>query len=432
MCEPQDQHSPVNATNWQPSQTTGRRARRWLFHRVFRALMAAHNLVLAAGILLRDRRRGPAADGQHEVLLTGRFESENWLKAHLQPLAASRGCACLLVVATCPVPSIPKVVVVRPPGWLIRIVGDTLARLVVFAWTAVCRQPDIVGGFHLLVNGLVAIALAPLVGAQSMYFCVGGPAELARGAAWCGEGEGPDQMHRRDPVVERRLLRALRACDTIITMGTRAARMFKETGIPADVHVVSGGIDPKRFRPADVPRSIDLILTARIAPIKRIDICLRAVALVARSVPGVTAAVVGDGPQLRSLQNLAEDLGVEHCVDFVGYQPNVTQWLRRSKIFVLTSDSEGLSLSMMEAMTCGLPAVASNVGDLGDLVEDAVNGYLVPRRRPQAFAERIVELLQDDRKLTAFSQAARRAALRHETGKVTEQWNGILSRPSPH
>ena len=54
-------------------------------------------------------------------------------------------------------------------------------------------------------------------------------------------------------------------------------------------------------------------------------------------------------------------------MSFVGHQEDVAAWLSKSRVFVLTSDSEGLSLSMMEAMMCGLPAVVSDVGDLGDL-----------------------------------------------------------------
>ena len=76
---------------------------------------------------------------------------------------------------------------------------------------------------------------------------------------------------------------------------------------------------------------------------------------------------------------------------------------------------------------CGLPAVVSDVGDLADLVENGVTGYLVPRRSPQLFAERIVELLSDEQTLRAFSQAARRSALRYETQATVRRWDRILA-----
>ena len=76
---------------------------------------------------------------------------------------------------------------------------------------------------------------------------------------------------------------------------------------------------------------------------------------------------------------------------------------------------------------CGLPAVVSDVGDLADLVEDGVNGFLVPRRSPQAFADRLVELLTDESRLTAFSKAARRSAMRYKTENTVQRWNDIFA-----
>ena len=76
---------------------------------------------------------------------------------------------------------------------------------------------------------------------------------------------------------------------------------------------------------------------------------------------------------------------------------------------------------------CGLPAVVSDVGDLGDLVEDGVNGYLVKDPSPSAFAARIVGLLTNDRRYAALSQAAGRSALRYEKSAVKRKWDEILS-----
>ena len=76
---------------------------------------------------------------------------------------------------------------------------------------------------------------------------------------------------------------------------------------------------------------------------------------------------------------------------------------------------------------CGLPAVVSDVGDLADLVENGVNGYLVPRRSPNLFAKRLIELLSDGQRLGAFSLAARRSALKYETHVTIQRWDNILN-----
>jgi glycosyltransferase involved in cell wall biosynthesis len=330
------------------------------------------------------------------------------------------------MVSTNPVPALPKVTGIYPPRWLMTVLGQTHARLLVFLWAALRKRPHIVGGFHIMVNGMAAVIVGKLTGARSMYFCVGGPAEVRDGGIHSAESLFV-KMETPDPVVERRLSRIIADSDLIVTMGTRAATYFREKGIEADLCVVPGGIDANRFQPARESPSFDLILTGRLVAVKRIDILLRAVKSVAKRIPEVKAVVVGDGVLRAALHSLALELGIDRNVTFVGHREDVENWLQRSKLFVLTSDSEGLSLSLMEAMMCGLPAVVSDVRDLADLVENGVSGYLVPRRSPELFADRLVELLSDDRKRRAFSQAARHSAMRYDMQTAIQRWDHILA-----
>ena len=372
------------------------------------------------------RRRRPIGPDGCEIMLTGRFDSANWILAHLGPLSASKECKRLWMVSTNPVPELPKVVAIYPPKWLMKLVGTTPARLTTFAWQALRRHPHTVGGFYLIANGIAAALAGHLAGARSMYFCVGGPAEIEDGGVHSTDNISGN-METADRVVEKRLFRIVKQFDMIVTMGTKAVPFFRDKRIQTEFHVVSGGIDSGRFHPDRNEPQSDLILTGRLASIKRIDVFLQAIRLVAERLPNVKATIVGDGELCNNLERMARELGIEDNVVFAGCQQDVASWLRRAKVFVLTSDSEGLSLSMMEAMMSGLPAVVSDVGDLGDLVESGVNGYLVPRRSPELFAERLVELLSDDKKLAAFSQAARRSALRYETQATIRRWDAILA-----
>lgn len=402
-----------------------RRLRRAFWHVYARLFMLVAVVLLAVAKVI-GRRRRPVPSGGCNVLLTGRFDSANWIRNHLGPLAASKGCAHVWMVSTNPVPAVPKVTPIYPPKWMIRIIGATQARLLMFAWAALCRKPDWVGGFYLVANAIVAALVARLVGARSMYFCVGGPAEVLDGGCHSKDNI-TGKMETVDAVVESRLLKIAGTFDTIITMGTKAVAFFREKSVRTAFHVVSGGIDPSQFQRATESPRYDLILTGRLVEIKRIDVLLQAVKIAAERVPDIKAVIVGDGPLRGSLQALSADLHIDRHICFAGHQDDVAGWLRRSRIFALTSDSEGLSLSMMEAMMCGLPAIVSDVGDLGDLVEDGVNGYLIPRRSPELLAERTVELLSDERKLESFSDAAHEAAMRYETGATIRRWNQILA-----
>jgi glycosyltransferase involved in cell wall biosynthesis len=390
-----------------------------------RLFMLLQNIALAVAKTFRRPLRQPQNSKGYRILLTGSFDSSNWILSYLRPLVASNGCSHVTMVSVSPMPTLPKVSAVYPPKWLVRIIGATPARLLIFFTTAVRTRPHIVGGYHILVNGLVASAIAPIVGARSLYHCVGGPTEVLGGGV-NGEKGPCEKMGIPDQVVERRLLRSVAACDLVLTMGTKAVTFFQSRGINTNFHIISASIDIEQFAPTDSPPCYDVIFIGRLAEIKRIDILLKALQHVKKTIPNVTAVIVGEGPLRGELEQLSHEIGIDDCVAFVGRQHNIREWLNKSKLFVLTSRSEGLSIAMTEAMVCGLPAVVSDVGDLADLVEDGINGFLVPHQTPELFADRIIELLTNTRKLEAFSQKARQSALRYDIKAMAQRWDNIF------
>ena len=390
--------------------------------------MLVYGIALRVASLLGRRPRKRRAGEGCAILLTGRFHSDNWVSSHLRPLAASPQCARLYVVANYPVPPLPNLTLIAPPRWLRCLAGSVGARLLTFAVVAVWKRPHYLGGFHLLLNGLAAALVARLAGSRAVYFCVGGPAEVLGGGVG-SENRLFSRLEVADPVIERRLLRAVRAFDLVITMGSQAVKFFREHDIDTRFAVVSGGIDHERFRahPANALPGYDVVLVGRLVEIKRIDVFLHALRRVADRLPNLRALIVGDGPLRATLERLARELDLDCRVTFAGQRQDVGALLQQSRLFVLTSDSEGLALSLMEAMTCGLPAVVTDVGDLADLVRHGVNGYLVPPRAIDQLADTLVALLTDSARLARFSEAARAAAQRYELTAVTRQWDEILA-----
>jgi glycosyltransferase involved in cell wall biosynthesis len=387
-----------------------------------RTLLAVHwMLVRAAGAIVGRRTPG----SQARVLLTGTFHSDAWIAAHLGPLAASPFCAEVVMVATSPVPAIPKVRAVHPPRWLSRLGGSVGARLGTCVWLALRLRPDVVGGFHLLINGLVAQLAARLSGARSLYFCVGGPTEFA-GGGYAGETAYFARLGTADAHVEQQLLRAALDFDDIVTMGTGAAGYFRARGARGRVHTIGGAIDPREFHPADGAPEFDVVFVGRLVPIKRVDRLIGALALAAESLPGLRAVIVGDGPLRGDLEALARDRGVGGNVTFAGRRSDVAAWLRRSRVFILTSASEGVALSLMEALMCELPAIVPDVGDLRDLVDDGANGFVVADPSERAFADAIVKILSDPERYRRFRVAARARSASYMPQQITALWRGPL------
>ncbi len=395
------------------------------------ALVLCHlivGLVNLLATLLRRLRGGPStrpATTGARVVLTGSFASDNWIEAHARPLAESAYCQHLWIVTDGRFVPIDKVSYVCPPAWLRRMIGRVPARSVLFFITALCCRANVVGGFHLLLNGLMALVLGRLLGARCVYYCVGGWVEILNGGIHT-ESRLFNMVSKPSPSLERALLRAVSQMDLVITMGTGARQFLRRSGVSAAVEVIPGGIDPTRFSHGNGTRTYDLITVSRMVPIKRLDILLQVVRRVADTLPRVKVMIVGDGPDLNSLKAQSSQLGLSDNVVFAGRQSRVERWLRDARLFVLTSDSEGLSLAVMEAMMAGLPCIVSDVGDLGDLVEDGRNGWRPPARDIDAFSERIVDLLTNTKRYRQFAAAARRAGGLNSLEGILVRWDELL------
>jgi glycosyltransferase involved in cell wall biosynthesis len=130
---------------------------------------------------------------------------------------------------------------------------------------------------------------------------------------------------------------------------------------------------------------------------------------------------------MTDLKDQAHRLGIAENVEFLGKQQNVTPILLRSKIFLLTSQSEGLSIAMAEAMAAGAVPVVADVGELGDLVANGENGYLVPPDRIEEYAAKVTTLLQDpDGWAKASRQAVESARAHCHISVISQKWRQYL------
>lgn len=395
-----------------------------MIHFILRAGLLVYHAALRVARAIGPRPRAATDQGCH-ILLTGTFRSDAWVEHHLRPLASSSGCRKVTVVAATQVPSLDRVRIVNPPRWALAWLGAAGARLIVFAYVAFRERPEIVGGFHLLFNGLAAALVARLVGARSMYVCVGGPAEVLDGGI-LAENKLFNALRTPDAVIERLLIRAVRTFDLIITMGSGARSFLRDRGVASDIYVIPGGLDLALYRPSAEPPSTDIVFVGRLEPIKRPQLLLEAIAGVRSRLGRVSAMLVGDGVLRTELESSARRLGLDEAVIFTGHRSDAVDLLARARTFVLTSQSEGVSLSLMEALACGVPAVVANVGDLGDVLVHGVNGFLVEGDAPDAFADRLTELLSNETLRRQFATAARSSAAEYGVDAITRRWDEAL------
>ena len=150
---------------------------------------------------------------------------------------------------------------------------------------------------------------------------------------------------------------------------------------------------------------------ANIRPVKGLDVMIRAAAIVCRKFPRAYFVIVGMPHRavfLRELKALARELGIAENIRFLGGHDEIERFLKISNVFCLPSRSEGFSNSLIEAMGCGLPCVATDVGGNREALEEGVSGYLVANEDSQSMGERIVNLLENPEPAHRMGAAGRR------------------------
>ncbi len=217
------------------------------------------------------------------------------------------------------------------------------------------------------------------------------------------------------------------------TVSEANARYIASTfGVPeASMAVIPNGVEPHVFRPDPAaPRQAGappiLLCVARLEPVKNHELLLEACAeLCARQV-AFRCVLVGEGRRRSLIERRREALGLQDVVTLVGARPHedVRAWMQRSTVAVLTSHSEGLPVSLLEAAACGLPVVATRVGGVPEIVHDGITGLLCPPDDRHAVASAIADLLADPAGGAAMGRRGREMVVARHT--LTQQVDTLL------
>jgi glycosyltransferase involved in cell wall biosynthesis len=236
-------------------------------------------------------------------------------------------------------------------------------------------------------------------------------------------------IHRKPPPDFAARAGAARA---VVTVSRANADYITRTfGVPESrLRVIPCGIDIDQFSPArGRPRGSEplIVCVARMVAVKNLGILLQACARLRDRKIGFRCVVIGEGPCRKELEALRAQLSLENAVEMPGAAPQgeVARWWQQADVGVLTSDNEGMPVSLMEAAACAVPVVATAVGGVTELVEQGVTGLLAPRGDAAAVADALVTLLRDAGLRARMSVAARQRA--QERFSSTRQADLLLS-----
>ncbi len=236
---------------------------------------------------------------------------------------------------------------------------------------------------------------------------------------------------------QKRLQRwVLGLADRVLVNADSIRDWLQEQGLNGErISVIRNGIDLSRYEqnraPGNIRRELGIpdtapvaVLIARLNPSKGVDDFIKAAAMVAARQPDARFLVVGadlrtkdgvtseDMTYRKSLQQLAQSLGVGEQVIFTGHRNDTPDLLAAAAISVLPSHSEGLSNTLLESMASGVPMVATDVGGNPELVKEGINGRLVPVRSPEHLAQAMEGLLANPEEREILGARARSMAWR--------------------
>jgi glycosyltransferase involved in cell wall biosynthesis len=229
--------------------------------------------------------------------------------------------------------------------------------------------------------------------------------------------------------------------DEVVSVSRTTAWSLEQNYNAKGVTVVPNGInlaDYHELQPgyAARPHEFDVVSVGRLEPIKRPEDLIRALAIMKdRFHWSGKAAIVGSGTLMNRLRDLSEKLSLSQQVEMLGFvsEKRRRDLLSRSRVFVLCSEREGFSISTLEALAAGVPAIVAKpayleVFGVSDIVSEGFNGVYYPVGDTKALAETLWSLLGDEPTLSRMSIAATAFALQYDWKVVTESLEKVLLR----
>jgi len=169
-----------------------------------------------------------------------------------------------------------------------------------------------------------------------------------------------------------------------------------------------------------------ILMIARLMPQKRIDLLIRVWSILAKDYPNWQVKVLGDGMLKQDLINQIKDYGIEDSFFLSGEVNDVSRELSASKIVCQTSEYEGLSLVLIESMRMHVPVIAFEYIGIHDVIEDGVNGFIVPFGNVNEYARKLKLLMDSDELRVSLSNVAFESTKKFDKEFVMKRWDDLF------
>ena len=235
---------------------------------------------------------------------------------------------------------------------------------------------------------------------------------------------------RKSPFFRNILRRIFLPLTTHLVVQTEAIKSFYPSFIRIKTSVIYNPVSDEVFREMnngkltiEKEKKLNRIISVgKLDEQKNQQLLIKAFSRISPFFPGLQLVIYGEGPLREDLELLVRSLKLERKVFLPGRTEHVIDEMRKSKLFCFSSDYEGMSNALLEAICVGLPVITTNVSGASELVQDGVNGFIVSIRDEEQMVNAMQRLLSDENMMDQFSAVNKRKASQFSIDKIVGQW----------
>jgi len=218
----------------------------------------------------------------------------------------------------------------------------------------------------------------------------------------------------------------------ITVTGSKSKLFLIQSGINSErIFILPNSIDINEFKQHNIAKKeYDIISLGRMSPEKELINFVKVIEKIKLVKPNIKVAIAGKGPEEEKVKLIIEELNLKDNISMLGYVEDIAEFYNKSKVFLLTSRTEGLPRTILEAMSCGIPCVASNVGDMEDLIDDKINSFLIDDyRNLDEYVKKVLLLLDDKELYKRISEEAQiKVKINYSYEAATKVWEDIIKQ----
>ena len=231
---------------------------------------------------------------------------------------------------------------------------------------------------------------------------------------------------RKSPFVRNILRRIFLPLTTHLVVQTKDIKAFYPEFIQKKTSIIYNPVSETVFHLQDEPKENVIISVGKLDGQKNQKLLINAFARIADKFPEWKLVIYGEGPERNALESLVERLKIKDKISLPGRCETVIEEMNKAKVFAFSSDFEGMSNAILEAVCVGLPVVTTNVSGAAELVKDGEGGFVVPIRNGKALADALRTILLDEKLREKMAQENKARAKEFKLDMIVDQWESLI------